>query len=613
MISLIVILLTGSLFLSMLVSLGFQPKLSAALIGRIMFPIGVLGAVIYGYGYSVIIGNIPQAVMRSLFAVFCMFLGRNEISAVSAAPALQSPGMQIVIYLVHLGALYCTAGALVTAVGSRLLRVINLTLLNRRDTVLICGTDSDLLSFGEKMQRKDRVVIFIGQDQSPENRILQMGSILFTDGKALHPDASFLRRLGFPRGERKLSVYLLSTDTGKNLQYAEEMKKALQDAGMEPRLTSLTMLGDDAADGRLLQVSQNSYGYGSTEIFEPAELAARVLMLKQPPYYTMHFDGRGHAEEDFEAVVIGFGSTGQAVLRYLIMNGQFCRSHFHAVVVEDAFAARAGSFLYKYPGLRDLYNIEFREENARSISFYDYLYVKRNTLNYVAVCTGNEKENGEIAQELTNFLREAGSRAEVIQCSTSGITRLNEETGVPEKTGIFTPQILDSTALDHRAMILNHQYHRNEGNTVEEDWQNCDYFSRMSCRASADFLDAILYSASLRKEDAANGIFLQDEDLLNTLGEAEHMRWVAFHACMRYQKMSDAQFIQRAERKRNGEDLRVNKDECTRTHACMVPWEELPALDKKEEELTGIRKNYQEMDKDNIRMIPEMLKEEMTS
>ena len=77
--------------------------------------------------------------------------------------------------------------------------------------------------------------------------------------------------------------------------------------------------------------------------------------------------------------------------------------------------------------------------------------------------------------------------------------------------------------------------------------------------------------------------------------------------------MSDAQFIQRAERKRSGEDLRVNKDECTRTHACMVPWEELPALDKKEEELTGIRKNYQEMDKDNIRMIPEMLKEEMAS
>ncbi len=613
MISLIVILLTGSLFLLMLVSLGFQPKLSAALIGRIMFPIGVLGAVIYGYGYSVIIGNIPQAVMRSLFAVFCMFLGRNEISAVSAAPALQSPGMQIVIYLVHLGALYCTAGALVTAVGSRLLRVINLTLISRKDTVLICGTGSDLLSFGEKMQRKDRVVIYAGQDQSTESRILQMGSILFTDSKALHPDVSFLRRLGFPRGERKLSVYLLSTDTGSNLQYAEEMKKALQDAGMDPRLTSLTMLGDEAADGRILQASQDRYGYGSVEIFEPAELTARLLMREQPPCYTMRFDGRGHAEEDFEAVIIGFGNTGQAVLRYLIMNGQFCGSHFHAAVIEDAFAAKAGSFLYKYPGLRDLYSIDFREENARSIRFYDYLYEKRNILNYVAVCTGNEKENGEIAQELTSFLRETGSRAVVVQCSSSGIIRLDETTGVPETTGIFTPEILDSTVLDRRAMILNHQYHRSEGNTAGEDWQNCDYFSRMSCRASADFLDAILYSASLRKEDAVNGAFLQDEALLNTLGEAEHLRWMAFHACMGYRRMSDAQFMQRAERKKNGEDLRISRDEIARTHACMVSWEELPALDKKEEELTGIRKNYQEMDKDNIRMIPEMLKEEMAS
>ena len=97
MVSLFVVVLTGILFLLVLVSLGFQPKINAKLSGWLLFFAAVSGACIYGYGYSVIYRSIPQAIMRALFSVFCMFLGRNEISAVSAAPAFQKPDRKSVV------------------------------------------------------------------------------------------------------------------------------------------------------------------------------------------------------------------------------------------------------------------------------------------------------------------------------------------------------------------------------------------------------------------------------------------------------------------------------------------------------------------------------------
>ncbi|MBQ2204094.1 MAG: hypothetical protein II405_06570 [Oscillospiraceae bacterium] len=98
-----------ALFLALLLSLGFQPRFLTKIAGVLLFVAGVLGTLLYGYGYLYLCGNLPQAVARTLFSVFCMFLGRNEIGAVSSVPLLAKPVMQIALFLTHLLALYCTA------------------------------------------------------------------------------------------------------------------------------------------------------------------------------------------------------------------------------------------------------------------------------------------------------------------------------------------------------------------------------------------------------------------------------------------------------------------------------------------------------------------------
>ena len=99
------------------------------------------------------------------------------------------------------------------------------------------------------------------------------------------------------------------------------------------------------------------------------------------------------------------------------------------------------------------------------------------------------------------------------------------------------------------------------------------------------------------------------------LGEMEHLRWCAFHYCMGYQTMPETVFAQRAalyreEVRKNGSSrIRVGKDTDSKLHACLIPWEELPALDRREKEMTGRIVNYQQMDLDNVYLIPDLLRE----
>ncbi|MBR3166707.1 MAG: hypothetical protein IKF16_11120, partial [Lachnospiraceae bacterium] len=174
--------------------------------------------------------------------------------------------------------------------------------------------------------------------------------------------------------------------------------------------------------------------------------------------------------------------------------------------------------------------------------------------------------------------------------------------------------ILCTTKLDAMAMVINHQYHLSEGQTAEEDWASCDYFSRLSCRASADFTDAFLKAAGVSRETVLAEGWHPEGRILENLSITEHMRWCAFHETMGYRTMPEDVFEERAGRYKKEKEaagtgkIRITKDTGRRLHACLIPWEDLDRLSERENAVTGRSVNYREMDRDNVRMIPEMLK-----
>lgn len=604
------------LFLLLLISLGFKPKFIARINGIVLTFVGLSGFIAYGYGYYNLFGGNFRTIMRTLFSVFCMFLGRNEIGAISAVPFLATEGMQVLIYLTHLLALYCTASAVVSGIGKSFIRTLNLLLVNRGDLNLIYGVSADSVSFAEQLSKKKAaVMISASGDDSLSSRVMRMGGLLLSDDAAQKPSLHLLKRLGIRPGTRKYAFYCLEEDPVKNLRFASDLRAALHDRGITPAQTSLTILTDDAAAGEKLQAAPGGDdGFGSVLSVNRTELIARMMVSAYPPCDTMTFHPDGSAAEDFTALIIGFGSTGQAVLRSLLMNAQFAGSAFHAEVVSRDHQEQAGSFFYRYPGIRENYDIHFLDADARSAETYRYILENVHTLNYVAVCTGSGQEAAEILRDLTGYLADLGRMIPVVSCSEQGICRLDAGTGLPNYAHLLSPAVLDLSQMDARAMLLNHQYHLSEGRTAEEDWAVCDYFSRCSCRASADFTDAFLAAAGCTREQAAQDGWQPAPEVLENLGRMEHMRWCAFHYCMGYTAMPaqvfDARAAQyRAQKAAGAPAVRINKDPEQKQHACLIPWEELDALADREAAVTGVRKDYKAMDIDNVRMIPAMLKE----
>ena len=115
------------------------------------------------------------------------------------------------------------------------------------------------------------------------------------------------------------------------------------------------------------------------------------------------------------------------------------------------------------------------------------------------------------------------------------------------------------------------------------------------------------------KEDVLkNGLMLtkkQEETLYRT----EHERWCAFLFAHRYQTMSIEEWNARAElykrekAEKGYSNIKIGKNRHDRTHACLIPWEELPELDLREQAVTGVDPDYPEMDRHTIQLIPELL------
>ncbi len=611
-------ILSALLFAGLLISLGFQPKFMNKLLGFIFLFVGLSGLAFYGYGYYSLNGGSLATVTKTVFWVFCMFLGRNDIGTISKVPALSAPVLQILIYLAHLLALYATASAVVANVGARLIRSLNLLLLYHKKISLIYGVDESSLRFASELQQQEKAVTVFADDGnggSYGGRILKMGGILLSDGNAGKPSAALLRKINLKPGKKELKLYCLSQDAASNLRYAEEMKKTLAEAGILPEQCSVTLLVNDERDGEALQAGAGKAGFGSVLALEKEDLLARMMIRRFPPCDTVRFGRDAAAAENFEALVIGFGRTGQAVLRQLIMNGQFAGSRFHALVIAKDYSQQAGHFVSRYSALLEHTAVDVREDNARSLSVYAYLKQYIHDLNYLVICTGDERENAEIAAEYRDFLRENGGHARVICCSPDSIESYSEESGLPERVSIYSAGILDGSRLDERARQINHQYHIAEGRSPEEDWATCDYFSRLSCRASADYLPAFIKASGLTEDALKKDGWPQNPALLAHLGEMEHLRWCAFHFCMGYRPMTDKDFAERAgrfvrEKEETGSSrLRVAKDSDKKRHACLIPWKDLPALDKKEKALTGRDVNYQQLDLDNVLLIPQLLRE----
>jgi len=572
------------------------------------------GLLLYGYGFLAIGDQTVVAVLRSVFSVCRMFLGEHEFSDLEAVELYQCDGMKLLIWTVHLLAFYTTASVAISVIGKETLKKLRVRFSRRKEISILYGIHADGVELGKNLENnKNSIVVYV--DPEPESeasyQITAAEQLLRTDSGATSGSRSFLRSIGAFRKNRKVTLYALAANPVQNLHYAKRILEALKQGGAAPEATRLVILSREDLPVDSLQNSEDTYGYGFVTSFREHALAARLLIRNYPPCDYLTFDDRGRAKEDFHVLMIGFGRVGQAVMKQLIMNAQFAGSEFRAVVFDPECDGTTGFFVRQHPGIKPHYDLSFRPYDGRSVELCEHLSANKNSIKYVVVNTGSPERNDEIAEDLVITLRQLGSKAPVIQCTHREICMQTADAEEPIRTGVYSSDVLYTNDIDEMAMLVNQQY-QNSGKTALENWMVCDYFSRMSCRAFADAIRGFLKAAHKTEEQVLGGDWNLTAEQLENLSIMEHERWCAFHYCMGFQPMERAEFDERAalyrEQAKNGKpSVRIGKNMAEKTHACLVPWDDLDELSLRENAVTGKNLDYKQMDRDNVLTIPVLL------
>ncbi len=611
MIHFFTIVLVAALFLGILLNLATESQTRRQLTGISAVIAAVIGVLIYGYGFVYTFGPGLIAIFRALLAICRMFAGVNEFSTIQNAPILQNSIVIAFFWMGHFLAFYVTASTAVAALGGKLLYKIRSILLKRGDLLVIYGVGNESLAYARNIKKKKHVtILFVAEscDAALEAAVTAIGAIVDRSEGALKPDERFLHRIGIQPGKRKILFAALSNDSIRNLAWAKQLQTALEKAGIHPEQTSLLLQGvEEQKAGEFLGLGDN--GFGAVYAFNEYSLAARLMVSSISPWDTISFDEAGRAKESFAAAIIGFGQMGRAALKQLTMNGQFDGSEFRVDVFDQNI--QAGSFYGTQ--LVENHQIHFHEGGGRSEGFYQFLKDHGNELKYIVISTGDQQENQEIAQELEDWYGGRDSKPAIVQITKKGLLcSYGEKTDLTYKE-IYDSDAMDLEKMDSLAMTINQQYCADNGKTAEENWKSCDYFSRMSCRASADFAGAVLKAAGKTEEELLAGEWKPDSELLEHLAITEHLRWCTFHEVMGYRTMEDSVWQERAdaylsEKEQNGRSsIRIGKDTRHKLHACLITWDALDELSRRENRVTGGHVDYKEMDRQNVLALPLLL------
>lgn len=609
-----VVLLSTALLLAMVLNLAMKPSFSAKLTTACMIIALAGGLLIYGWGFSEVTGDIGISMIRTPLSVVRMFVGINDLAAIDGSAPVSTTAGVAGFWMVHLLAFYSMASAAMFTLGEEALRYLRSLLSSKGDLTLIYGINDRSIGLGEECFRSGTGSVVFTADSAGQSVVSDLnnrGMSVICGSSAVSSDKHIMKRLKVSR--RKVDVFAMD-EQNKDLTYAMNLKDALESAGVRPENTSITLPGADEIITSMLQMSEERYGFGHVNVYDSAMLSARALIRTCPPWDLIKFNRDGHAMEDFDCAVVGFGRYGQAALKQLIMNGQFVGSTFHAAIFSPNFENEAGYMKAECSSIFDNYDIKSFAADGRSIEFYNYIDKHIRTVKLIAVCTGSEESDREISDNLMMYLkRRRAQHICVVRCGEDGVI-YQETVGSPIITeNIYSLEYLSAEQADRDAMMINSVYDDSD-RTDWEKWVACDSFSKLSSRASADFLPAFMRIAGLTDDEIRAGNWPPDEDLLEVLGQTEHLRWNAFHYVMGYSLMSSKVFDERAEAYRKsvaegGPGIKVSRDDENRTHACLVGWDELDAVSEKVSAVTGRAVDYKQNDIDNILILHGILEQ----
>ena len=595
--TLLVILLTAVGFLAVVLSLAASKSANSKIVRFCAFMSLIAGILCYGYGNGYREGLSFTVVIKTLLMVCRMYSGGCDFSIVKDTPWFSNGAIIAFFWVGHFMAFYITASTAIRILGKGLLKQLRMRMLRTGDLRLVYEATPDSICLAGVREKKHPIVLVSENSDVSDSALADsLGGVDFSGGIALCADKKFLKTIDMKGSRRKMDVYCIGDDPGKNLRYAETLLKALQERKVSSDSLSLTILGVPEDRASRLLAYNGSYGYGTLFAASRYDLIARLIVEKCPPWRLINCDETGRATNDFRLLMVGFGQMGQAVLRELLINSQMEGSIFHAEIFDRRMDEEKGFFETLYPALLKSYDIVLHEATSNSETFFDQM--DQNPPSMIVLCSLDQVHNNQMGRILYRKYGTRPDRPHLIQCLRDSI--MIDETE-------YRLGSVSAREMDRDAMALYHVFRG--GESAEEDWKGCDSLSRASCRAAVSFFPAHLYAAGISSLDTQAEDWPPPPETLENLARTEHRRWCAFYLALGYDLMDEAELQQRCEQYRRGEIESVVNNSAKATHARLVPWEKLDDLSRRLKKATGKSVDFKDDDRKNVLVIPEIMRQ----
>jgi len=413
-------------------------------------------------------------------------------------------------------------------------------------------------------------------------------SVLWLGAPALSTSTIRCIALAWPAGERTTTVLEHATDAAHVLVADDDDARALvltraaRAAAPDARITVLM------SDVRLAEDAAATLNEVRTRVLSRAAVSARALHLDHPPFLI----ARDLAHPRIHALIVGFGNTGQAIARDLIVN---CRTTYlgrpRITVIDPDARALEGVLRVRAPDLDDSAEFDFIEGQVASHaiapepSILARAVAAAGPITTAYVCLTSDSDALAAAGMLQSLVRavDIGRPAIFVRLRDSSLVASRGE----NRRGLdaLTPfgdldDILEACEFlshepDAAARAFNAAYRRSLTPEVRDDpanrsaypWDlldetfrqaNRDVLAHVPAKLASAGVDPALWRGVRGLPRLTDGALYANAEELEALSELEHERW-------------------NAQRRMDGwrwTDL-PKRDDLRRLHPSLVPYEAL--------------------------------------
>jgi hypothetical protein len=564
------------------------------------------------------LGEVPVVALRVILSTIGMFFLQANYT-LFAEWMESNTWLQLLFWSSHLSAVVAVQTAIISLFGRKVMDYIRQRFGKHNFVYIIRGNAQNALMLGENITlfKKDDalIIIFIEETDNAKStyeKAAHFNGIVQVPDKT-HDITYHLRKSGLGQRyarKRKYNIILMIEDNiapneaQKIADYAKDSEVNTQDIEIfvltssrfdVEKVEDITLMIDDEEQKR-------KYPY-TFNIINEVDQIARQMINRHPPYECKNLfysDEAGRVKRAFTVLILGFGAIGQQALLHLIINGQFVGDKMNVKIFDKDIRRQYYCFKQRYPEIEQSCEIEISECIALCKDVYDHLD-KTENIDYIVISLGVDKKNRQAAIDLYQYFK----RKEFDNKQIPFIA-VHEENGAfskidnnekmfsfGSKEDIYLDSVIrfeESNAIA-KALCDNEVSQYAERTTMA--WERIEWSLQETYRFTADTIETILRLLNTSKDEVLNrrellktndksAALTDDNDVIDTLAQVEHLRWLAFHRAMGYSSMTIVRMWERFEKYKDDENYETNdiiskcrKDSEAMQHLCLVPWEEL--------------------------------------